>query len=92
MNTLAKLSSMQQLMKPDRTMPAMSDDNILVKKIVAEHNPDGLEHDVRPLLHLVEDILRQATITTDGISTVRCLKFSYNMLLLQLFFCLPFLS
>ncbi|KAF7845123.1 protein SIEVE ELEMENT OCCLUSION B [Senna tora] len=60
---------MQQMMRPERTVPTMSDDNILVKKIVAEHSPDGLEYDVKPLLRLVEDILRYATLNTDHVST-----------------------
>ncbi|XP_054801925.1 protein SIEVE ELEMENT OCCLUSION B isoform X1 [Prosopis cineraria] len=66
--SFAKLNSMQQLMKTDKNVPTLSDDNILVKKIVAEHNPDGLEHDVKPLLRLVEDILRQATLSSEGVS------------------------
>lgn len=72
MASLGKLGSMQQMIQGNRTMPAsaMSDDNILVKKLLAEHNPDGLEYDVKPLLHIVEDILRRATLSTEGVSTV----------------------
>lgn len=66
----AKLNQMQQLMKTDRHVPTMSDDNVLVKKIMAEHNPDGLEHDIKPLLHLVEDILKHATLSSEGVSMV----------------------
>lgn len=75
MSSFAKLNSMQQLVKPERaTVPTMSDDNILVKKIVAEHNPDGLEYDVKPLLHLVEDILKYSTLSSESVSTVRCFE------------------
>jgi hypothetical protein len=33
-----------------------------VKKIVSDHNPEGLDYDVKPLLHIVEDILRLSTL------------------------------
>ena len=66
----SKLSAMQQLIKSDKTMPVMSDDSILVKKIVEEHAPIGLEYDVKPLFHLVEDIFRRSTLSTEGVSTV----------------------
>ncbi|PSS28553.1 Protein SIEVE ELEMENT OCCLUSION B like [Actinidia chinensis var. chinensis] len=41
-----------------------SDDNAMMKQIVATHSPDGSEFDVKPLLHVVEDILHRATPTT----------------------------
>ncbi|KAK7311376.1 hypothetical protein RJT34_09485 [Clitoria ternatea] len=67
MNSIGKLGAMQQLIKggSGRMMPAtaMSDDSILVKKIVAEHNPEGIDYDVKPLLHVVEDILSRSTLT-----------------------------
>ncbi|XP_061341850.1 protein SIEVE ELEMENT OCCLUSION B [Gastrolobium bilobum] len=70
MASFGKLGAMQQMIK-DRIMPAsaVSDDNILVKKIVSDHNPDGLEYDVKPLLHIVEDILRRSTLSSEGAST-----------------------
>jgi hypothetical protein len=64
MTSIGKLGAMQQLMKGGKMMPAnvISDDNILVKKIVSDHNPEGLDYDVKPLLHIVEDILRLSTL------------------------------
>ncbi|CAK7328182.1 unnamed protein product [Dovyalis caffra] len=56
-------ASSQQLIRSDRgSMLTMSDDNVMMKQIVAIHAPDGREVDVKPLLHLVEDILKHATL------------------------------
>ncbi|KAI5604648.1 hypothetical protein BDE02_01G303000 [Populus trichocarpa] len=56
----------QQLIKSDRgSMLTMSDDNVMMKQIVGTHAPDGREVDVKPLLHLVEDILKLATQQID---------------------------
>ncbi|KAJ6302106.1 hypothetical protein OIU77_016241 [Salix suchowensis] len=56
----------QQLIKSDRGgMLTMSDDNVMMKQIVGTHAPDGREIDVKPLLHLVEDILKRATLQID---------------------------
>ncbi|XP_011014351.1 PREDICTED: uncharacterized protein LOC105118161 [Populus euphratica] len=56
----------QQLIKGDRgSMLTMSDDNVMMKQIVGTHAPDGREVDVKPLLHLVEDILKRATQQID---------------------------
>ena len=73
MANIAKLSAMQQMLKGDRPLPAsaLSDDSVLVKKIVADHSPDALvDYDAKPLLHIVEDILRRATLSTEGFSMV----------------------
>ncbi|XLR28253.1 hypothetical protein S83_056153 [Arachis hypogaea] len=71
MDNIGKLAAMKQQLRGKRPMPgtALSDDSILVKKIVAEHKPDGLEYDAKPLLHIVEDILRRATLSTEGVSS-----------------------
>ncbi|KAK7338594.1 hypothetical protein VNO77_19213 [Canavalia gladiata] len=71
MNSIGKLGAMQQLIKGGKMMPAtgMSDDGILVKKIVAEHNPEGIEYDVKPLLHVVEDILKRSTLSSQDATT-----------------------
>ncbi|XP_057720599.1 protein SIEVE ELEMENT OCCLUSION B-like [Arachis stenosperma] len=71
MDNIGKLAAMKQQLRGERPMPAtaLSDDSILVKKIVAEHKPDGLEYDAKPLLHIVEDILRRATLSTEGVSS-----------------------
>ncbi|KAB2085026.1 hypothetical protein ES319_A05G374200v1 [Gossypium barbadense] len=47
------------------SMLSMSDDNVMMKQILATHAPDGREFDVRPLLDLVEDILNRATQHVD---------------------------
>lgn len=72
MTSIGKLGAMQQLLKGGKTMPAnvISDDSILVKKIVSDHNPEGFDYDVRPLLHIVEDILRRSTMNSDDGSMV----------------------
>ncbi|XP_058739429.1 protein SIEVE ELEMENT OCCLUSION B-like [Vicia villosa] len=72
MTSIGKLGAMQQLMKGGKMMPAnvISDDSILVKKIVSDHNPEGLDYDVKPLLHIVEDILRRSTLTSSEHASV----------------------
>lgn len=72
MTSIGKLGAMQQLMKGGKMMPAnvISDDSILVKKIVSDHNPEGLDYDVKPLLNIVEDILRRSTLTSSEHSSV----------------------
>ncbi|XP_065880033.1 protein SIEVE ELEMENT OCCLUSION B [Euphorbia lathyris] len=50
-----------QLIKSDRNMLALSDENSMMKQILTTHAPDGREFDVRPLLSIVEDILSRAT-------------------------------
>lgn len=44
-----------------------SDDSLMMKKIMETHAHDGREVEVKPLLHLVEDILNRATMSADGI-------------------------
>ncbi|KAL9404168.1 hypothetical protein Peur_001140 [Populus x canadensis] len=57
----------QQLIKSDRgSMLTMSDDNVMMNQIVGTHAPDGREVDVKPLLLLVEDILKRATLQIDS--------------------------
>ena len=45
----------------------MSDDNVMMKQSVGTHAPDGREVDVKPLLYLVEDILKRATLQIDNL-------------------------
>ncbi|KAF5739583.1 hypothetical protein HS088_TW12G00792 [Tripterygium wilfordii] len=56
--------SQQQLLRSDRGM-LTSDDNVMMKQIVATHVPDGRDVNVKPLLQLVEDILNRATLDVD---------------------------
>lgn len=44
----------------DRTMFSSSDDNAMMKHILATHAPDGTYLDVIPLLQIVEDIMHRA--------------------------------
>jgi hypothetical protein len=69
----------QQLIRSDRSMITMSDDNVMMKRIVETHAPDGREVDVKPLLHLVEDILKRATLQTDTSLTVSSETCSYTV-------------
>ncbi|XP_057495807.1 protein SIEVE ELEMENT OCCLUSION B-like [Actinidia eriantha] len=57
-------SKMLQSRGDGRHMFTTSDDNAMMKQIVATHAPDGREFDVKPLLHVVEDIMHRATPTT----------------------------
>ncbi|CAH1437735.1 unnamed protein product [Lactuca virosa] len=41
-----------------------SDDNVIMKQVLDTHLPDGTDVDVKPLLDIVEDILRYATINS----------------------------
>ena len=63
-------------------MITMSDDNVMMKQIVETHAPDGREVDVKPLLHLVEDILKRATLQTDTSLTVYPRKPVHTLLVL----------
>ncbi|KAJ0972808.1 hypothetical protein J5N97_020767 [Dioscorea zingiberensis] len=60
--TVAQQQKMQ-LIKGERHLFSSSDDTIVMKQIAATHAPDGREVDVRPILNIIEDILRRATPT-----------------------------
>ncbi|ERN10515.1 protein SIEVE ELEMENT OCCLUSION B [Amborella trichopoda] len=58
---------MAERMKPakgERHLFIASDDAAVMKQILATHSPDGREIDVKPLVQIVEDILKHTTITT----------------------------
>ncbi|KAJ9683328.1 hypothetical protein PVL29_019070 [Vitis rotundifolia] len=57
--------NMQKLIKFDRLKFSASEDNMMLKQIEATHEPDGREFDVKPLLHLVEQIFTCATPKSD---------------------------
>ncbi|XP_038880149.1 protein SIEVE ELEMENT OCCLUSION B-like isoform X4 [Benincasa hispida] len=50
-----------QLAKNDRRMLSASDDNAMTKQVVATHAPDGREVNVKPILLIVEEVIRRAT-------------------------------
>ncbi|KAL5748229.1 hypothetical protein ACOSQ2_025526 [Xanthoceras sorbifolium] len=58
---------MQQLNRSERMMFSAADDSAMMKQIQATHSPDGREVDVKPILHILEDILRRSTPTIDGV-------------------------
>ena len=64
-------ASQQQLMKSDRSMMGMSDDNMMMKQILATHTPNGREVEVKPVFQLIEDILNRATLQVSSGDTVR---------------------
>lgn len=68
-------SKMPQLIKSDRRMFSASDDSAMVKQIQATHAPDGREVDVKPILHVIEDILHRATPTMVGVLKVLLFPF-----------------
>ncbi|KAI3793880.1 hypothetical protein L1987_36503 [Smallanthus sonchifolius] len=54
---------MQQQNRSERnSIFSASDDNVIMKQVLDTHLPDGTDVDVKPLVHIVEDILRHATI------------------------------
>ncbi|XP_057949399.1 protein SIEVE ELEMENT OCCLUSION B-like [Malania oleifera] len=56
----------RQMIRGDGHMFSSSEDNAMMKQITATHAPDGREFDVRPLLYIIEDILRRSAPTTHG--------------------------
>ncbi|KGN63518.1 protein SIEVE ELEMENT OCCLUSION B isoform X2 [Cucumis sativus] len=52
---------MHQLTKTDRRMLPVSDDNAMTKQILATHSPDSHKVDVKPILLIVEEVIRHAT-------------------------------
>ncbi|KAD7479568.1 hypothetical protein E3N88_02704 [Mikania micrantha] len=57
-------SQMKQLMNSGERNSAFSasDDNVIMRQVIDTHLPDGTDFDVKPLVHIVEEILRYATI------------------------------
>ncbi|KAI3761752.1 hypothetical protein L1987_52174 [Smallanthus sonchifolius] len=45
-----------------------SDDNVIMRQVINTHLPDGTDVDVKPLLFIVQDILKRATINADLVS------------------------
>lgn len=71
MVTPAHSPLMQQQNRDERnSIFSASDDNVIMKQVLDTHLPDGTDVDVKPLLNIVEDILRHATISVDSTSSV----------------------
>ena len=61
----------QQMKKSEgNSIFSASDDNVIMQQVTGTHLPDGTDVDVKPLLNIVEDILRHSTINADPISSV----------------------
>ncbi|XP_072978771.1 protein SIEVE ELEMENT OCCLUSION B [Typha angustifolia] len=60
--SLASAAKMQMI-KGERHLFSSSDDSAVMKQILSTHAPDGRDIDVRPLLHVVEDVLNRSTPT-----------------------------
>ncbi|GJS64545.1 sieve element occlusion B-like protein [Tanacetum coccineum] len=62
---------MRQQMKKNEgnSIFSASDDNVIMQQVAGTHLPDGTDVDVKPLLHIVEDILRHSTINADPVSS-----------------------
>ncbi|TXG49923.1 hypothetical protein EZV62_025798 [Acer yangbiense] len=52
-------------------MMGMSDDNIMMKQILATHTPDGSEVEVKTVFQLIEDILNRATLQVSSGDTAQ---------------------
>ncbi|KVI06803.1 hypothetical protein Ccrd_014842 [Cynara cardunculus var. scolymus] len=60
---------MQQSTSEGNSIFSATDDNVIMKQVISTHLPDGTDVDVKPLLNIVEDILKHATINADPISS-----------------------
>ncbi|KAG5254353.1 protein SIEVE ELEMENT OCCLUSION [Salix suchowensis] len=59
----------------------VSNDYMMMKDIMGTHAPDGREVDVKPFLHLVEDILKRATSQIDNSLTDKIQQISFVSML-----------
>ncbi|KAK1440896.1 hypothetical protein QVD17_06729 [Tagetes erecta] len=58
------LNPMMQNRGETNSIFSTSDDNVIMKQVLDTHLPDGFDVDVKPLVHIVEEILRHATINS----------------------------
>ncbi|TYJ07970.1 hypothetical protein E1A91_A11G042100v1 [Gossypium mustelinum] len=58
-------SHSQQLMRSERRMFSASDDSAMMKQIQSTHLPDGRFLDVKPILQVIDNVLRHLTPTID---------------------------
>ncbi|XP_022740985.1 protein SIEVE ELEMENT OCCLUSION B-like [Durio zibethinus] len=64
---LTPTAKMQQPVRGERLMISMSNDSVMLKQIQSVHAPDGRVIDVRPLLHIVEDIFNCADSSSNAV-------------------------
>lgn len=76
-------NKMQQ--RRERKMFSTSDDTAMMKQVQATHAPDGREVDVKPILHIIEEILIHVIArTVDGdVDVILSLKFSFYVSILS---------
>ncbi|PIA30328.1 hypothetical protein AQUCO_05600038v1 [Aquilegia coerulea] len=67
---MQRVDPMLQLMRSDRHLFSSSDTSMMMRQIQATHVPDGREVDVRPLLHVIEDIVQRSTPNVLGVGHV----------------------
>ncbi|KAJ7957669.1 Protein SIEVE ELEMENT OCCLUSION B like, partial [Quillaja saponaria] len=58
-------------LRGNRHLFSASDDNVMVKQILATHAPDDRNFDVTPLLHIVEDIFHRATPADSPVNIIQ---------------------
>lgn len=56
----------KQRFRGDRHLFSSSDDNAMLNQLRATHAPDGRDIDVKPLLHIIEDIFHRAAPAIPG--------------------------
>ncbi|XP_022736659.1 protein SIEVE ELEMENT OCCLUSION B-like [Durio zibethinus] len=64
-NHMSQASRSQQLLRSERRMFSASDDSAMMKQIQSTHAPDGREVDVKPILQIIDDVLRNITPNID---------------------------
>ncbi|ERN10514.1 hypothetical protein AMTR_s00166p00028420 [Amborella trichopoda] len=65
-----KMAEWLEMVKGERHLFPFSDDPSVMKQILSTHAPDGQEIDVKTLVLLIDDILKQATVATVGVGSV----------------------
>ncbi|OMO94428.1 hypothetical protein CCACVL1_06011 [Corchorus capsularis] len=63
--TTQQASKSQQLLRSERRMFSASDDTAMMKQIQSTHAPDGRVVDVKPILQIIESVLRHVTPNID---------------------------
>ena len=61
----------KQRFRGDHHLFSSSDDTTMLNQLRATHAPDGRDIDVKPLLHIIEDIFNRAALTTPGVTQVQ---------------------
>ena len=62
---ISQPSKKQQLVSSERRMFSASDDSSIMKQIQSSHAPDGREIDVKPILQIIDNVLRHITPNID---------------------------